>query len=118
MDALQNWTNQLKFTSYEYKEGLFTPDRIEPEYVAYMEQMKKHLDKAYRGLLPSPFDIEINRKDLCNQIQKVMISKTDTIPSIPSFERIIITRINNLCPTLRSSNNMELIENDIYLIYI
>lgn len=68
VDTLQNWESQLEFTSYEYKEGLFTPERIEPEFVEYMQQMKKHLDKAYQGLLLFTLDIEINRKDLCTRI--------------------------------------------------
>jgi hypothetical protein len=115
IDALQNWENRLKFTSYKYNEGLSRPERIEPEYVPYMQQMKKHLDKAYLGLLPSPLDIETNRKNLCNQIQSLMIFKTDTIPSIASFEKIIIDRINTLCPTLTNSNDVELTKNNIYL---
>ena len=53
-DAFQEWKTQLMFTSYEYKESLLTPDRIEPDYIPYMKQMKEHLNKAYRDLLPNP----------------------------------------------------------------
>ena len=72
-----------------------------------MQQMKEHLDKTYQGLLPNPLDIETNRKNLCNQIQNLMVYKSDIIPSRSSFEKIIIDRINNLCPILKISNDIE-----------
>jgi hypothetical protein len=97
VNALQKWENQLKFTSYEYnygyKEGLVTPDRIEPEVVPYMKEMKEHLNKAYPHLLPSPLEVETKRKTLCKQMQNMMAYKTDIVPSRPSFEKIIIDRI-------------------------
>jgi hypothetical protein len=114
VNALQNWESQLVFTSYEYKEGLFTPEKIEPEYIPFIQQMKKHLDKSYQGLLPSPLEIETNHKNLCNKIQNLMEYKSDVIPSRPSFEKIIIDRINNLCPTLNISDDEELRGNNIY----
>jgi hypothetical protein len=40
--------------------------------------------------------------------------KSDIIPNRPSFEKIIIDRINNLCPILKISNDKELEENNIY----
>ena len=114
VNALQDWESQLEFTSYEYMEGLFTPKRVEPEYVEFMQYMRKHLDKAYQGVLPSPLDIETNRRRLCSQIQNVMEYKSDLIPSRPSFEKIIIDRIENLCHILKISNDIELKGNNIY----
>jgi hypothetical protein len=79
-----------------------------------MQQMKKHLDKSYQGMLPSPLEIETNRKNLCNKIQNLMKYKSNVVPSRPSFEKIIIDRISNLCPILRISNDIELEGNNIY----
>jgi hypothetical protein len=112
--ALKNWEKQLQFTSYEYKEGLFTPEGIEPGYVPYIHQMKEHLNKAYQGLLLSPLDIETNRKSLCSRIQSLMVYKSDAMPGRPSFEKIIVDSINNLCPILKMSNDKELEGNNIY----
>lgn len=88
-------------TTYEYKEGLLTPDRIEPDYIPYMKQMKEHLNKAYRDLLPNPLDIKTKRKNLCNKLQNMMEYKTDILPSRRSFEKIIIDRIKKICHTLK-----------------
>jgi hypothetical protein len=76
--------------------------------------MTKHLDKSYQGLLPSPIEIETNRKNLCNKIQNLMEYRSDVRPSRPSFEKIIIDRIDNLCPTLNISDDKELRGNNIY----
>ncbi|HZI71284.1 MAG TPA: hypothetical protein VFD60_08990, partial [Nitrososphaeraceae archaeon] len=101
VDAFQEWKTQLMFTSYEYKEGLLTPDRIEPDYIPYMKQMKEHLNKAYSDLLPNPLDIKTKRKNLCNKLQNMMEYKTDILPSRRSFEKIIIDRIKKICHTLK-----------------
>jgi superoxide dismutase len=115
VDALQKWEKQLKFTSYEYEEGMVIPDRIEPEYIPYMKEMKQHLDNAYPDLLPKPLEIETNCKDLCNQIQNIMEYKTDIVPSRRSFEKIIIDRIKTVCPSLKRSNDIQFTENNIYI---
>ena len=115
VNALQEWKRQLKFTSYGYKEGLVTPDRIEPEYIPYMKEMKEHLNKAYPDLLPSPLQIETKRKTLCNQIQNIMEYNTDIVPSRRSFEKIIIDRIQKIRPPLKRSNDIQFTENNIYI---
>lgn len=116
-DALQNWTNRLSFTSCDYREGqlfMHVPDKVEPEYVAYMQQMKLHLDKAYPGLLPTPTEIESEHKKTCDMIKKVL-SSTSIVPSKPSYERIIVDKIGAYCPALKRSQDAHLRENNIYL---
>ena len=80
-----------------------------------MKQMKEHLNKAYRDLLPNPLDIETKRKNLCNKLQNMMEYKTDILPSRRSFEKIIVDRIIKICPTLKRSNDIQFTENNIYI---
>lgn len=80
-----------------------------------MKEMKKHLNKAYPDLLPSPLEVEAKRKTMCNQIQNIMEYKTDIVPSRRSFEKIIIDRIKKICPSLKRSNDIQFTENNIYI---
>jgi hypothetical protein len=118
VNALKKWVDQLTLTSYEYKEGRLSkdePDKIEPEYVEYIEYMKLHLNKAYPNLIPSPSEIDLERKKICGQIENVTVSLTSTVPYNPSYERIIIDKIKASCPNLKRSQDATLTENDIYL---
>jgi hypothetical protein len=118
VDALGEWLNRLRFTSYEYSGGRLhrrVHDTIEPEYVEYIEYMKLHLNKAYPNLLPSPSEIDLERKKICAQIENVTVSLTSTVPYKPSYERIIIDKIKASCPNLTRSQDATLTENNIYL---
>jgi hypothetical protein len=112
VDALQRWENELKFTSCEYNDGNLetkTPDRIEPEYIPYIRQMKQHLNDAYAGIFPNIIEVETNRKKICGKIQNLM---RDVIPHKPSFQSIIRGKIADAC--LNLTNDKELSLNDTY----
>ena len=115
VDALQQWENELKFTSCEYIDGnleIKTPDRMEPEYIPYIREMKKHLNKAYTHIFPDIIGIETDRKKICSKIQNLM---RDIIPHRPSYQSIIRGKITNARLNLRASNDRELSINDIYI---
>jgi hypothetical protein len=80
-----------------------------------MELMKKHLEKAYAMILNAPTEIETKHKELCNQIDKTMVSLISVIPYEPSYERIITDKIKKYCPSLKGSNDVELTQNNIYI---
>jgi hypothetical protein len=115
VDALEKWVNQLRFTVYEYSEGHLlrrVSERIEPEYVEYIEQMKVHLRKVYSNLLPSPSEIEFEHKKICVQIEHATVSLMSTVPYKPSYEKIIVDKIKTSSPAL--SRSQDVTENDIY----
>ncbi len=106
---------RLAFTSCEYRGGQLLrlmPDRVEPMYIAYTQQM--HLEKAYPGLLPTLSEIESEHNKICDMIQRAL-SSTSVVPSKPSYERIIVDRIEASCRTLKRSQDAYLLENSIYL---
>jgi hypothetical protein len=118
VDALLSWIDQLRFTTCEYKDGElreYTPDSIEPEYVAYMEEMKAHLEKAYSALLlPTPAEIESEHSKIYDDIKSV-ISSTSVVPGKPSYEWIIIDKMKQCCQTLKRRQHLITEENNIYL---
>jgi hypothetical protein len=118
VDALQIWIDKLRFTSYEYKGGeLFKhiPERIEREYVEYMDYMKMHLKEAYPNLLPDPAEIESEHKNICTEIEKITTFPTSTIPYKPSYELLIKEKLRDVCPKLKGIHDVTLTQNNIYL---
>jgi hypothetical protein len=116
--ALKQWGEGLTFTSCEYDYGQLRIDpseQIEPLDISYMELMKKHLEKGYPSILNAPAAIESKHKELCNQIEKTMVSLVSPIPYEPSYERIITDKIKSYCPSLKGSNDVELTQNNIYI---
>ena len=52
---------------------------MEPLDISYMEQMMKHLEKAYPNILKAPTEMETKHKELCNQIEKIMVSEAPVL---------------------------------------
>jgi hypothetical protein len=80
-----------------------------------MEQMMKHLEKAYPTILKAPTEMETKHKELCNQIEKIMVSEAPVLLHEPSYQKIITDKIKSYCPSLKWSNDVELRENNIYI---
>jgi hypothetical protein len=118
VDALNNWARKVQFTSCKYEEGIFSIDYQQPlesMNKGFMRYMKKHLEKETKyGILTSVSEIETSHRELCKKIDDIMISDAP-ISIKPSFQKIIFSKIEHTCPTLRRSRDTSLTENNIYL---
>jgi hypothetical protein len=77
--------------------------------------MIKHLQKEeeYKPILTTAFEIEDSHKDLCKQMKYVLIYTP--ISAMPSFEKIILDKIQSVCPTLSRSNDVSLQQDNMFL---
>jgi hypothetical protein len=117
-DALREWFDQVKFTSYRYEQGSLDIDNQEPVESmnkGFMRYMKEHMKKeeAYQQqILALIVEIETTHKQLCERIKDVISSE---IPYKPSFQKIIIDKIKSCCPMLKKTRRSDLEENNIYI---
>jgi hypothetical protein len=99
--------------SCEYEDGRLTVHhQKEPSRIPFMKYMQKHLEKAYPEILTMYSEISSRRERLCKDIGKTM---TSFIQYRPSFEKIILDKIESACPSLSMSEDTALEENNIYL---
>jgi hypothetical protein len=80
-----------------------------------MNQMKRHLQKDDKNLLPNPLAIESNRREIGLKIKNMMQPQSQQIPSVRSYEKIITDRIGMLCPTLRGIHILTPSDIGIYI---
>jgi hypothetical protein len=86
--ALKQWGEGLSFTSCKYEGGqlhLNCSEQVEPLDISYMEQ-KKLLEKAYPTILKAPTEMETKHKELCNQIEKIMVSEAPVLLPEHSYQ--------------------------------
>jgi hypothetical protein len=117
VDALKVLGDKLQFTSCKYEGGLLDiKEQTETMNKGFMRYMKKHLEKEtkYQSILTSFSEIETSHRELCNKIQDIMISDTP-ISAMPSFQKIILDKIESACPTLKRSKDTSLSQANIYL---
>lgn len=119
VDALKAWGERLRFTTCKYEEGQLHLDcqkPIQSMNSGFMPYMKKHLEKEdkYQPMLKSVSEIEQDHIQLCEKIQDIMISYSP-ISIRPSFQKIILDKIQSGCPTLTKSVDYYLQGNNIFL---
>ena len=115
--ALLQWGKKMNFSICEYVDGeLLFSYQTPPSGIPYLEDALKHVAKSRPEILESYEYMESRHKDLCSQINQVM-SRESVIPSKPSYENIILSKINQVCPQLKSSNDVTLEENNVFLIH-
>jgi hypothetical protein len=114
--ALLQWGDKMNFSSCGYTDGEISFfEQTHVSGISYLEDAFKHVKKSYPEILESYVNIEDRHKELCKQIDQVM-SRESVVPSKPSYENIILSTINRYCPQLRSSNDVSLGENNIFLV--
>lgn len=118
-DALQEWSDRLRFTSCKYENGFLDTENsveIPPSDRGFMRYMKKHLEMEERikTILTTAYEIETSHREQCKNIQETMISDAP-ISISPSFQKIITDKIQRACPTLKKSRDVNLTESNIYL---
>jgi hypothetical protein len=114
--ALLQWGNRMNFSTCEYKDGdLSFSEQIQPSDISYLEDAMKHVKASYTDILKRYESIEDRHRELCKQINRVM-KLGSVVPSEPSYEEIILSKIKQCCPQLKSSKDMDLRENNIFLI--
>jgi hypothetical protein len=119
VDALKEWIKRLRFTTCRYENGRFHIENaveIPPSEKGFMAYMIKHLQKEeeYKPILTTAFEIEDSHKNLCKQMKYVLIYYTP-ISTMPSFEKIILDKIQSVCPTLSRSNDVYLQQDNMFL---
>lgn len=118
IDALKEWANRIRFTSCKYEGGFFNIEDqkpIESMNHGFMRYMKKHLEKEeeyQQKILTLIIKIETDHKQLCGRIENIIASN---ISYRPSFQKLIIDKIESSCPKLTETNRTDLEENNIYI---
>jgi hypothetical protein len=81
--------------------------------------MIKHLQKEekYKPILTTAFEVEDSHKNLCKQIEYLLIYYTP-ISAMPSFQKIILDKIQSVCPTLTRSTDFVSFEQDNIFLYV
>jgi len=116
VEEIPKWLRYRIFDECYYDDGVHFEKGIEdyePFGVPYLNHLKSHLEAAYPDLMDLYKKIEKNRADWSQKIKEIMSGHDK--PYKPSFEKIIIDKINNSCPTLNRSNDNELGQNNIYI---
>ena len=107
VDALKIWVESVKFPKCEYVDGSLHeyPYYSNTNEIPLIKQANEHLEKSYPHILKMHDDIRNNCTKLCER-SKEIINGQDK----PSFENIIITRINSTCPTLKMTHKNNVTE--------
>jgi hypothetical protein len=104
--------DECSYTEYgvHFEKGI---EDYEPLGVPYLNHLKSHLEAAYPDLMDLYKKIERNHADWSKKIKEIMSGQDN--PYKPSFEKTIIDKINNSCPTLNRSKDTGLSQNNIYI---
>ena len=105
--SLNSWIVSLRFPNCEYVDGFLQeyPYYSKIDEIPLLKQAKQHLEQSYPQILKMHDDIKKDSTKLCKRIEEI-IHSTDK----PSFENIIITKINLDCPKLKRTHKNNLKE--------
>jgi len=121
VDALKEWMKRLRFTTCRYENGFHLDNAVEipPSEKGFMAYMIKHLQKEqkYKPILSTAFEIEDSRKNLCKQIEYLLVNCTP-ISTMPSFQKIILDKIQSVCPTLTRCERDDYLQQDNMFLYV
>lgn len=106
VDALKTWVDSIIFPYCEYVDGSLKVYDYSSTYdIPLLKQAKDHLDKRYPHILEMHNDTIEECTQLCRKIKEIIHAKDK-----PSFENIIITKINSDCPKLKMTHKNNLKE--------
>jgi len=106
VDALYKWVDSISFPACEYVDGsLKFHDYSTNDEIPLLKQAKFHLDKSYPHILKIHDNTKNDCIKLCERIKEIIKAQDN-----PSFENIIITKINTECPNFKSTHKNNLKE--------